>query len=55
MLGAGQARVRVLRGSDSWFGITYGEDYSRAINRVRGLIEAGYYPKNLWAEPVHAH
>jgi len=52
MLGAGQARVRVLRGSDSWFGITYGEDYSRAIARVRGLIEAGYYPKSLWAEAV---
>ena len=52
ILGAGQARVKVLRGSDSWFGITYGEDYSRAINNVRGLIEAGYYPKRLWPEPV---
>jgi hypothetical protein len=55
MLTAGQARVKVLRGSDSWFGITYGEDYSKAIAKVRGLIEGGYYPKRLWAEPVHAH
>lgn len=48
MLVAGQTRVKVLRGSDSWFGITYGEDYLRAIVKVRGLIEGGYYPKRLW-------
>jgi NDP-sugar pyrophosphorylase family protein len=48
MLVAGQARVKVLRGSDSWFGITYGEDYSWAIEKVRRLIEGGYYPRRLW-------
>jgi NDP-sugar pyrophosphorylase family protein len=48
MLVARQARVKMLHGSDSWFGITYGEDYSRAIVKVRGLIEGGYYPKRLW-------
>jgi hypothetical protein len=52
MLGAGQVRVKVLHGSDSWFGITYGEDYSRAIAKVRGLIEGGYYPKRLWEAAV---
>jgi NDP-sugar pyrophosphorylase family protein len=48
LLQAGQARVKVLRGSDSWFGITYGEDHSRAAANVRRLIESGRYPKQLW-------
>lgn len=48
LLHAGQARVKVLRGSDSWFGITYGEDHSRAVESVRRLIESGRYSKNLW-------
>ena len=42
------ARVRVLRGGDMCFGITYREDYSRAIEKVRRLIESGSYPKRLW-------
>jgi hypothetical protein len=45
---AGQARVRVLRCEESWFGITYREDNSRAAERIRRLIEAGHYPKKLW-------
>ena len=45
---AGQARVKVLPSSDSWFGVTYGEDHPRAVERIRHLIEAGYYPKTLW-------
>jgi NDP-sugar pyrophosphorylase family protein len=48
MLLARQARVKVLHGGDSWFGITYGEDHFRAIEKVRRLIEGGYYPKLLW-------
>jgi NDP-sugar pyrophosphorylase family protein len=45
---AGQARVKVLRCADSWFGVTYREDHSRAVDRIRRLIEAGIYPKRLW-------
>lgn len=44
-----QARVRVLRTSDSWFGVTYREDRLHAIESVRRLIEGGYYPKSLWS------
>jgi NDP-sugar pyrophosphorylase family protein len=44
----GQARVKVLRSSDSWFGVTYREDHARAIESIRHLIEGGYYPKKLW-------
>ncbi len=48
LLSAGQARVKVLRCADSWFGVTYREDHSRAVESVRHLIEAGHYPKKLW-------
>jgi hypothetical protein len=44
-----EARVKVLHGSDTWFGVTYREDRPRAVDSVRRLIEAGYYPKSLWA------
>jgi NDP-sugar pyrophosphorylase family protein len=48
LLIAGQARVRVLRGADSWFGVTYRDDHTRAVESIRHLIEAGNYPKRLW-------
>lgn len=43
----GQARVRVLRCAESWFGVTYREDHSRAVEHIRRLIEEGRYPRKL--------
>jgi len=48
LLVAGEARVKVLRCGDSWFGVTYREDHPRAVDNIRRLIEAGNYPKKLW-------
>ncbi|MDE3148093.1 MAG: NTP transferase domain-containing protein [Acidobacteriota bacterium] len=48
LLRAGQARVRVLRCCESWFGVTYREDHTRAVQSMRRLIESGYYPRKLW-------
>jgi len=45
----GEARVKVLRSSDSWFGVTYREDRPRVIESVRGLIATGAYPEKLWS------
>ena len=45
---ANQARVKVLRTNDSWFGVTYREDRPRVIDSVRGLIAQGLYPETLW-------
>jgi hypothetical protein len=45
----GQARVKVLRTRDSWFGVTYREDRPRVIESVRALIAAGAYPEKLWS------
>jgi hypothetical protein len=44
----GQAKVKVLRTNDAWFGVTYREDRPRVIESVRALITAGVYPEKLW-------
>jgi NDP-sugar pyrophosphorylase family protein len=43
-----QARVKVLRTPDSWFGVTYREDRPRVIESIRKLIPNGEYPEKLW-------
>jgi dTDP-glucose pyrophosphorylase len=45
---AGQARVKVLRTGDSWFGVTYREDRPRVVENIRQLIARGDYPEKLW-------
>jgi len=45
---AGQARVKVLRSRDSWFGVTYREDRPRVVESIRRLIADGLYPERLW-------
>jgi hypothetical protein len=46
---AGQARVKVLRSKDSWFGVTCREDRSRVVESISRLIDDGSYPKRLWS------
>ena len=46
---SGEARVKVLHASDSWFGVTYREDRPRVIESIRQLIAAGLYPERLWS------
>jgi NDP-sugar pyrophosphorylase family protein len=48
LVAAGQARVKVLRTHDSWFGVTYREDHPRVVESIRSLIRAGAYPERLW-------
>jgi dTDP-glucose pyrophosphorylase len=45
---SGKAKVKVLRSSDSWFGVTYREDRPQVVESIRKLIAQGKYPKNLW-------
>jgi len=45
---AGQAKVKVLRTNDSWFGVTYREDRAQVIESIRQLIAQGKYPEKLW-------
>jgi NDP-sugar pyrophosphorylase family protein len=49
LLTAQQARVKVLRTQDSWFGVTYREDRPRVVESIRRLIARGDYPETLWS------
>lgn len=49
MVHSGKATVKVLRSSDSWFGVTYREDKPRVQADIKALIAAGVYPENLFA------
>ena len=48
LVSAGKARCKVLRTTDSWFGVTYREDRPRVVESVRALIKGGQYPEKLW-------
>jgi hypothetical protein len=48
LVGAGRERCKVLRSTDSWFGVTYREDRPLVVEGIRGLIARGAYPKMLW-------
>lgn len=48
LVAGGQAKVRVLRSSDAWFGVTYREDRIRVTSQIRELVHRGAYPNPLW-------
>jgi dTDP-glucose pyrophosphorylase len=48
LVAAGEARVKVLRTGDSWFGVTWREDRPRVVESIRQLIARGDYPEKLW-------
>ena len=49
LVAAGQARVKVLRTQDEWFGVTYREDRVRVEENIKRLIRDGVYPEGLWS------
>ncbi len=46
---SGRAKVKVLRSSDSWFGVTYREDRPQVVETIRKLVATGAYPEKLWS------
>lgn len=47
-IAAGGLRVQVLDAPGPWAGITYPEDVGRVRAKVRGLVDAGTYPRDLF-------
>jgi hypothetical protein len=43
-----KARVKILPTKEKWFGITYPKDRPWVQAAIRGLIQKGVYPENLW-------
>jgi UTP-glucose-1-phosphate uridylyltransferase len=48
LVSSGQARVKVLRTNDAWFGVTYREDRPRVVDSIAALVRKGAYPEKLW-------
>ncbi len=48
LVAAGEARVKVLRTNDAWFGVTYREDSPRVVESIAALVRKGAYPSKLW-------
>ena len=48
LVARGEAKVKVLRTPDSWFGITYREDRSMVVSGIERLVRNGVYPQKLW-------
>jgi NDP-sugar pyrophosphorylase family protein len=49
LIGRGEARVKVLPSTASWFGVTYRADHERVAQSIGRLVSAGEYPARLWA------
>jgi len=43
-----QAKLKVLKSKDLWFGVTYKEDKELAVHNISRLIREGVYPEKLW-------
>ena len=48
LLEEGRARVKVLRSSDKWYGVTYKEDKPQVVQAIAEKTAAGLYPDRLW-------
>lgn len=49
MIKDGKKKVRMYDTSAVWYGMTYREDKEKVMNAIRGMVEDGIYPKELWA------
>ncbi len=48
LIKADKAKMKVLKSSEKWFGITYKDDKPYVVNSVRKLIDKGLYPNKLF-------
>lgn len=48
LLSQKKARVKVLRSTDKWYGVTYQEDKPSVVAALAELRKKGLYPEKLW-------
>jgi UTP-glucose-1-phosphate uridylyltransferase len=48
LISSQKARVKVLQSHDRWFGVTYKEDRSLVVTKLKELTDKGVYPQKLW-------
>jgi UTP-glucose-1-phosphate uridylyltransferase len=49
LVAGGQAKIRVLRANESWFGVTYRADHSHVVEKIASMTAQGQYPESLWS------
>ncbi|MBQ7779482.1 MAG: NTP transferase domain-containing protein [Clostridia bacterium] len=49
MIKDGKKQVRMYDTSAVWYGMTYREDKEKVMNAIKGMVEEGIYPKELWS------
>jgi dTDP-glucose pyrophosphorylase len=49
MVKDGKKKVKVYDTTAVWYGMTYREDKEKVMNAIRGMVEDGIYPKELWS------
>jgi len=48
LINSGNEVVQVLYSKSSWFGVTYKQDKSYVIQRIKKLVDRGFYPNKLF-------
>jgi hypothetical protein len=48
MIKEGIGKVKIVNGSNVWFGVTYKEDKEEVSKRIKDLVDAREYPAKLW-------
>lgn len=48
MIQQGRGKIKVLGGGNIWFGVTYQEDKEMVSQKIKDLINQGFYPPKLW-------
>jgi len=48
LIARGAVSVAVLPTPETWFGVTYPEEKTAVVHRIRELVAAGVYPPALW-------
>lgn len=48
LIGEGKAKIKVLRSTDRWYGVTYKDDRESVVNALQSFKDKGLYPQKLW-------
>lgn len=48
LLSQGEAKVKVLKSPDKWYGVTYQADKPVVVQAIADKVKAGIYPAKLW-------
>ncbi|MDD4564432.1 MAG: sugar phosphate nucleotidyltransferase [Eubacteriales bacterium] len=48
LISEGKAKIKVLKSSDRWHGVTYKEDKDSVVRALQSMKDKGLYPQKLW-------